>query len=388
MIADAGREERRGELRVPVEFPGVFLQSDAFGAMEGVLEDVSRSGARVKVPDGQWIDTGAQVTVDVTHREERYRASGTVRWCRKEEAACFVGLRFDAPLGLKLPVEDVASICSRLAGEPRPPEPDAQEATPLLVRTLAEEHNRAYWGGLFWILADAAHASYSCAAGTLSLNLFRLERFLAAMAPAQANEKAWTGARQALQELGAPEEKLKKTAVLFRLLKERQISAPETPNGTVPVDAILSGTVDEFVHAVKALADMPPVDVRFHRQPVRPLRGRARDFRQCFETLLLFTYQAALFGKAHVIEVDIRETDNAVEIRFGHNGMPILDAPAIEISPLRAAFLNRLAPREMKNGLWLHRSLLPVKDHCPVLVVSSEAGRNRIAVRFPLPTAP
>lgn len=384
MIVWRSGGERRGEYRIPVECPVVLMTEGAEKAREGVVENLSRFGAQVRVRDGLSVSVGTAVSVDFGLHGDRHQATGTVRWCLPEKDAARLGLLLDGPLSLAFPLEDVASICSRLSQEFTSVHTASSETTALLARAFTEHHLHIYWGSLLWILADAAHSAYSCAAGNVNLSVFRLERFLAALSVRRDDETAWAGAQSALQELRLPEQKLKKTALLFRLIKDKPLSAFEPAEGVVQLDAVLSASIHELRHAAGILADNGLLPLRFDSQRVRPVAGRGTDFAQCFDTLLLFTYQSALFGKARAIDAEIQENAEGIEVVLRHDGMQILDKPRVEIQPLSASFLAELVPRDVRDGLWLHGSLLPVRDYSPTLVVHSEAGKNRIVVRFPL----
>lgn len=384
MIMWGSGGERRGEYRIPVECPVVLMTEGTEKTREGVVENLSRFGAQVRVRDGGLTHAGTAVSVTFGMHGDRHQATGTVRWCLPQRDSARLGIFLDEPLSLAFPLEDVASVCSQLSQEFTSMQAASLETTALLARTFTEHHKHMYWGSLLWILADAAHSAYSCSAGNVNLNVFRLERFLAALSARRDDETAWAGAHSALQELRIPEQKLKKTALLFRLIKDKPLSAFEPAEGVVKLDALLSAIIREFRHVVRMLADNGLLPLRFDPQQIRPVAGRETDFAQCFDTLLLFTYQSALFGKARVIDAEIQENAEGVEVVLRHDGMRILDKPRLEIRPLNAEFLADLAPRDVRDGLWLHASLLPVRDYSPTMVVHSEAGKNRIVVRFPL----
>lgn len=377
--------ERRADFRIPLECPVVLMHEGAEAAREGVLENLSRCGAQVVVRHEDVLEAGAAVHVDFGVHGTRHGAKGTVRWCRAEKDASRMGLRLDAPLSLSFPLEDVASICARLSQDMAFSQAASQDTTAMLARTFAEQHVQTYWGSLFWVLSDAAHGAYAYAAGHLNLSVFRLERFLAALSAHRVDEAAWVGVRSALKELEGPEHKLKQTAHLFRLIKDKSIVSAEPHRDMVNLDLVLSASIHEFQHAAHILANNGLLPIRFERNKVRPVAGRGLDFTRCFETLLLFTYQSALFGKARAIAAEIQEDTGGIQIVLRHDGMQILDKPRAEIHPMDANFLQELVPRDLRNGLWLHGSLLPVRDHSPRLVVHSEAGKNRIELKFPWP---
>ncbi len=377
--------ERRAEFRIPMECPVVLRREDAEEAREGVMENLSRFGAQVLLRQGDVLEAGTAVQMDFDVRGDRHQATGTVRWCRAEKETSRMGLLLDGPLRLSIPLEDVASVCARLSQEMASTQPASNETALMLTRTLVEHHVPLYWGNLFWILSDAAHVSYACAAGNVNLNVFRLERFLAALSVRSADEKAWTGARSALEELKGPEQRLRNTALLFRLVKDKALTLSDSFKGLVNLDVLLSASLHDFQHALGLLTDNGLPSIRFERHRVRPLTGRRLDFARCFENLILFIYQSALFGKARVIDAEIQENADGIHIFLSHDGMQIMDKPKVEIRPLNPRFLEELVPRDVRNGLWLHGSLLPVQEYSPSLVVHSEAGKNRIVVQFPWP---
>jgi len=373
---------KRRECRVPLTLPVTLSKASISKPFKGQIENISSHGALARVAASLPRETFLNLLFEFSETGERVETEGTVRWCKKN-GSCRLGIEFQEKVSLNLPLYEVTKLYSRATTKTSADYSD--KPMDLLQKSIIASQRLTYWGALSLTFSEPIHRLFSQFAGQLGLSLLRFEKFYRQMEKFPADPELKSKAKEAISALDIVSGKFNGIASVFGSLNGNYYS--ELAKSEYHID--LNRMIEDKINSLQDIAlKLTNRECNINYLPKKDLPlvyGQYSDFAQSIDSLLLYSYQAILFGNCNGITVQSIVKNQTIRIDFFNDGSKIFKEDDIVIDRINSDFVDQLTQRDVKNILGLlYFSLVPLKKHKACIVVHSESGNNIVSLRIPV----
>jgi hypothetical protein len=177
---------------------------------------------------------------------------------------------------------------------------------------------------------------------------------------------------------------------LFSILnyKSKKWTVPfsESKNDSVNIDSILSTCIENFNFYLTHIMTQNHNPIKYSAYDVPQIFGEKDAFENCFDYLILVSYQFLYSRRARQVRIELKTSKNAMIVDFINDGSQMLQDRELTIECNAIAHLSTFHPRDQRHINWLCYAISNLHALQPKLRIQSESGKNRITLYIPLHT--